>query len=103
MGIVKITNERDYQYYLHKYPDNLTMYTGEHCPACHIIEPFFAQLAQQHLRQIFFVVDCNRVKNYQPFLSQLTALPTFVRRREGAVLDTFVGADQNRLFNMINL
>jgi len=103
MGIVKITNERDYQYYLKKYPDNLTMYTGEHCPACRVIEPYFLQIANQNLRKVFFVVDCNRVKNYQPFIDRITALPTFVRMQNGVILDLFVGADQNRLYNAINL
>ena len=103
MGIVNINSEEKYQYYLRKYPDNMVMYTGPGCPACQVIDPTFRMLADQNLRKIFFVVNCDMVKNHSPYLSQLIALPTFTKNRGGVQLDNFTGADINRLHNMMNL
>lgn len=103
MGIVTINSEEKYQYYLNKYPDNIVMYTGPGCPACQVSYPTFKQIADQNLRKVFFIVNCDRVKNYAPYLSHLIALPTFTKNRDGRQLDNFTGSDINRLYNMMNL
>jgi thiol-disulfide isomerase/thioredoxin len=104
MGIVTIENEKGYNFYLNKYPDHLVMFTGHNCPACITVEPMFRQMAAQHPRQVFFVVNYDNLRNTPAFQkAPLAALPTFFRNRDNVTLDRFVGTDANHLHNMMHM
>ena len=91
MGLTEVKDKQTFEQNLAKYPVNVAMITGEHCPACRYIEPEFRYKSQQNPRVNFMIVNS---VYFQPF--RLESIPTFAKYENGKLVDYFkAGGDWN--------
>lgn len=85
-----------------KKPSTLTIvdFFATWCPPCRAIEPIFKGLAES-LPEIQFVkVNVDKAQALSSNYG-VTAMPTFVFIKDGEKLDTMVGADPKKLFELV--
>jgi hypothetical protein len=84
MGLVEVNDRQSFEHYTKKYPVNVVMITGQHCPACRVIEPEFRQKSQQNPNINYMIVNS---MYFQPF--QIESLPSFAKYYNGNMVDYF--------------
>ena len=79
----------------------LVDFFAERCGPCKMIAPYFDQLATQYAGKVsFYKIDVDQ----QPFLSQtqgIRAMPTFKFFKDGANVETVVGADLQKIMDTL--
>lgn len=84
MGLVEVNDKQTFEQNLKKNLVNVVMITGQHCPACRVIEPEFRLKSQKNHNINYMIVNS---LYYQPF--RIESLPSFAKYHNGNMVDYF--------------
>ena len=70
------------------------------CPPCKAIAPFLDELSDEHVDVVFLKVDVDKVKEVA-IKEDVKSMPTFMCYVDGVVTCKFVGADKDRIIDVI--
>ena len=95
--VVEITNFNDYLSLIETSKRLIIFFGAAGCGYCRAFTPLFEKQAHKHRNIVFAHVETTRVQSE----GLEEGIPSFVSYRNGIFVDTFVGADEDRLDSMI--
>lgn len=83
-------------------PDQLVLvdFYATWCPPCKAIAPYLDDLSNEHVDVTFLKVDVDKVKDVA-IKEDVKSMPTFVCYLDGKMTYKFVGADKERILDVI--
>jgi thioredoxin 1 len=76
------------------------LYSAQWCGPCKQIKPKFIELSEKKKEILFLYID---VDNYDAEDDNVEALPTFMFYKDNNKLDSFEGANEEKLKEMLNI
>ncbi|XP_015592161.1 thioredoxin-2 isoform X2 [Cephus cinctus] len=100
--VVQITSEEDLKTKLAEAGDTLVVidFFATWCGPCKMIAPKLEELSQELKDVIIFKVDVDECEDVAAAY-EISSMPTFVFVKNGKVLETFTGANYDKLKNTI--
>lgn len=99
MVLIDIKTDEEFHFYKVNYPQLIVMMTADYCSRCKIMEPIYRHKAEKYPRKNFLVVDCKKIVKHG---IDLQAMPTFLKYKNGLVIESFSGDDCLKLEEMLN-
>jgi thiol-disulfide isomerase/thioredoxin len=103
-AVLSITDPTQFANVLKSSPGAIVDFFSYTCPPCMKIKPYFENLAKEYQRKCpelkFISVDTG-VARQLSMTYQISSIPTFIGFFQGQPIETFKGADQNRLQSVV--
>lgn len=96
-SVVEITDEQSNNNFLNKNRKAIIFFGSERCGHCKKMIPVFNRLAQTNPEIGFAHVEVSKVD-----VENITGVPVFVSYVNGIEMNGVVGADENKLNNLLN-
>jgi len=100
-GVVEIRDHATYQKITGNKPLVFVDFTATWCGPCKMIGPVFTGMATKFPRAYFLKVDVDENQDISGY-ERVSSMPTFAVYVDGKKVETFSGADSNRLSQMVS-
>lgn len=103
INMLIITQEKKLLEVLNNNNDVLIMISANWCGPCKTIKPEFNNLSKKYQNKFFVYIDIDNFDEKEcPIIDKVKSLPTFMYFSKNKLVDSFEGADLERLNNMVN-
>lgn len=98
---VAVTNLEAYKMYVKTNVYAVVYFWAPWCGPCQMMSPYFEELNNKYQNVEFVKVNIDEAKDITSYCN-VTSIPTFIFYKNGEIIDMLVGANKEKLKNMIN-
>ncbi len=95
--VIEIRSYSDQESFIRNNPSGVIFFGSYRCPHCQDMVPVFEDLTRQYPNVGFAHVEITKVE-----VENVNGVPVFVGYRNKVPIDIVLGADEDKLFDMIN-
>jgi len=96
-GVVELTNYHDHDNFIDNNDKCIIFFGSQYCHHCHDMIPVFEQMAQDYPEIAFGHIEVTKVK-----VENIDGVPVFVIYKNKQPIDVVLGANKDKLLNIIN-